>query len=427
MKIQWINHAGFLLESGQIKLVCDPWIEGTAFDNGWKLLSPTLFSYEDFKDVTHIWFSHEHPDHFSPPNIKKIPPQYRSQITVLYQTTNDKKIVKFCRDAGFKEVIELPPSQWFEVGDDFKIMNQNDKDGDSWLAIRAEGLGLLNLNDVVAYRTDAQLMALNKQIGGIDVLFTQFSYANWVGNPSDVPYRQTCADEKIKAIEDQIRIFQPRYVVPFASFVWFCHAENYFVNDCANKIGDIHSWLSSQNVTSIVMYPNDEWTIGQPYDSEKAIKRYDADYQKIEQNPELLTSKNMDLGTLKASAAKYVEQLRKKNGSITQWKLKNPAKIYLTDINQAVHLTINGMTESSENKEDCDIAVSTAALGYCLKFDWGGGTLNVNARFEKPENGDFTNIENYFYIANLNNMGQTYTIQRIVKNGLRRLKEKMNV
>lgn len=427
MTIKWINHAGFLLESGQIKLVCDPWIEGTAFDNGWKLLSPTLFSYDDFKNVTHIWFSHEHPDHFSPPNIKKIPPQYRSQITVLYQTTDDKKIVKFCRDAGFKAIIELPPSQWFTVADDFLVMNQNDKDGDSWLAIRAEGLSLLNLNDVVAYRTDAQLTSLNKLIGGIDVLFTQFSYANWVGNPSDVAYRQTCADEKIKAIEDQIRIFQPRFVVPFASYVWFCHVENYYVNDCANKIGDIHTWLLSQDVESIVMYPNDEWTIGQTYDSEKAVNRYNADYKKIEENPELLNSKSIDFETLKASASKYVEQISKKNGNIIKWKLKKPAKIYLTDINQPVRLTLKGMTESNDWIDDCDIAVSSAALGYCLKFDWGGGTLNVNSRFEKPKNGDFINIENYFYIANLNNMGQNYTIKRIIENGLRRLKGKLNV
>lgn len=427
MTIKWINHAGFLLESNQIKLVCDPWIEGTAFDNGWKLLSSTLFTYADFENVTHIWFSHEHPDHFSPPNIKKIPPQYRSQITVLYQTTNDKKIVKFCQVAGFKEVIELPPSQWFTLANDFTIMNQNDKDGDSWLAIRAEGLSLLNLNDVVAYRTDAQLMYLNKLIGGIDILFTQFSYANWVGNPNDINYRQSCAEEKIKAIEDQIRIFQPRFIVPFASFVWFCHAENYYVNDCANKIGDIHKWLLNQQVESIVMYPNDEWTVGKPYNSEKAIAHYNIDYQTIEQNPELLTSKNMDLTTLKTLSTNYVQQLLKKNGLIIKWKLRNAAKIYLTDLNCAVYLTLKGMIDANEHKEDCDIAVSSAALGYCLKFDWGGGTLNVNARYEKPKNGQYSNIENYFYIANLNNMGQSYTIKRIVQNGLRRLKEKWGV
>jgi UDP-MurNAc hydroxylase len=425
MTIKWINHAGFLLESGAIKMVSDPWIEGTAFDNGWKLLAPTAFTYADFENVTHIWFSHEHPDHFSPPNIKKIPPSVRSQITVLYQTTEDKKIVKFCKDTGFKDVLELPPSQWFTVGEDFKVMNQNDKDGDSWLAIQAEGKCLLNLNDVVAYRTDAQLTILKQQIGVIDVLFTQFSYANWVGNRADTVYRQACADEKMKAIEDQLRIFQPHYLVPFASYVWFCHTENYFVNDKANKIGDVHHWLRDKKVESIVLYPNDEWVVGQPHDSEIAINRYNIHYQEIEQSPELITSKNLELKALKDLAAKYVEQISLKNAAITKLKLKNPAKIYLTDLKQTVDLSLNGMTETKDKLEDCDIAVSSAALGYCLKFDWGGGTLGINARFEKPKNGNYTNIENYFYIANLNNMGQRYSISRILKNGLRRLNEKV--
>ena len=171
MKIKWINHAGFLLESGNIKLISDPWIEGTAFDNGWKLLSPTLFDYNDFENVTHIWFSHEHPDHFSPANIKKIPLQFRAKITVIYQTTDDKKVVEFCRKAEFKEVIELPPSKWFALDTDFKVMNQNDRDGDSWLAIDTEGVSILNLNDVVSYQSDLELNRLKNQIGKIDVFF----------------------------------------------------------------------------------------------------------------------------------------------------------------------------------------------------------------------------------------------------------------
>jgi UDP-MurNAc hydroxylase len=424
MTIKWINHAGFQLKSGDISLVSDPWMEGTAFDNGWDLLSPTAFTYADFANVTHIWFSHEHPDHFSPANIKKIDPSVRSQITILYQTTDDKKVVKFCQNAGFKQVIELPPSEWFSLNDDVKVMNQNDKDGDSWLAIHAEGLRLLNLNDVVSYRTDAELTRLNTLIGGVDVLFTQFSYANWVGNPSDTAYRKACAAEKLQIMDEQISVFKPKYLIPFASYVWFCHAENYYVNDCANKIGDVHAWLSTKNTTSVVLYPNDEWQVGQPFDSQKAIDRYNADYQKTEVNPKLHNSPPIALAELKKMAGEYVQNITKKNDLIIYAKLKNPAKIYLVDLKQAVNLTLKGMNDADYAEENCDISVSTAALAYCLKFDWGGGTLNVNARFEKPAGGNFTHIENYFYIATLNNMGQRYSVQRLLANGLRRLGRK---
>jgi UDP-MurNAc hydroxylase len=426
MKIQWINHAGFLIESGSVRLVCDPWIEGTAFDNGWKLLSPTAFQYADFERVTHIWFSHEHPDHFSPMNIKKIAPEVRSQISVLYQTTDDKKVVEFCKKAGFKAVVELPPSKWYRVAPDFEVMNQNDKDGDSWLAIHTDGKKMFNMNDVVAYRTDSTLQRLGQLVGKIDVLFTQFSYASWVGNKTDLAMRQQCAQEKIADIEQQIRILQPQYVVPFASFVWFCHEENFYVNEGYNKVGDIHNMLSEKNVTSIVMYPNDVWTIGEAFDSEKAVKRYEADYERIAHHETLVQSQAVPMPELQTAAEKFVTQLRQKNGAILSFKLKQPAKIFFTDLQQTAQLTLQkGLETLDIPLDDCDIAVSSAALAYCFKFDWGGGTLNVNARFEKPRNGNFSNLENYFYIANLNNMGKRYTAWKIVENVARRMKEKL--
>ena len=84
LKLEWINHSSFLLEHGRVRLLCDPWIEGYVFDNNWAQLSPTKFSYADFARVTHLWFSHEHPDHFFPPNLEKIAPEIRRNITVLF-------------------------------------------------------------------------------------------------------------------------------------------------------------------------------------------------------------------------------------------------------------------------------------------------------------------------------------------------------
>ena len=427
MKIKWINHAGFLLESGNVKLVTDPWMEGTAFDNGWKLLSPTLFSYNDFETVTHIWFSHEHPDHFSPANIKKIPAHFRASITVFYQTTDDKKVVEFCRKAGFKQVIELPPSKWFVVNADFKVMNQNDRDGDSWLAINTEGVSILNLNDVVSYQSDVELSRLKRQIGDIDVLLTQFSYANWVGNRADTDFRKQCAKEKYTAAANQIRVLKPSYVIPFASYVWFCHVENYYMNHEANKVGDFHGWLNAQNVTSVVLYQNDEWTIGQPYDSENAIERYNTDYKKIENQPDLIPTQTVELDELKKLATKYVASISTKNSFVIKQKLKNPALIYLTDLQKTVQLSLNGLRDAAQNTEGVDISLTSAALAYCFKFEWGGATLTVNGRFEKPKHGNFNNIENYFYVANLNNMGKSYSLSRIAQNAGRRLREKLNV
>ena len=73
MKIIWVNHASFIFEHSNIRLICDPWLSGTAFNEGWHLLAETKFKLKDFSQITHIWISHEHPDHFSPATLKKIP------------------------------------------------------------------------------------------------------------------------------------------------------------------------------------------------------------------------------------------------------------------------------------------------------------------------------------------------------------------
>jgi L-ascorbate metabolism protein UlaG (beta-lactamase superfamily) len=121
MQIEFVNHASLILKSGEVRLLCDPWLEGRAFNDGWALLSPTKFAYDDFRDITHIWFSHEHPDHFSPACIKRISEEHRAQITVLFQETLDKKVVEFCRQLGFKDVLELPSGARYALAPDFHI------------------------------------------------------------------------------------------------------------------------------------------------------------------------------------------------------------------------------------------------------------------------------------------------------------------
>ena len=94
MRIEWVNHASYVLESGSVRLLCDPWLRGTAFHDAWALLAPTAFRAEDFASITHLWFSHEHPDHFRPGEVRAIPEAARRAITVIFQTTRDRKVVE---------------------------------------------------------------------------------------------------------------------------------------------------------------------------------------------------------------------------------------------------------------------------------------------------------------------------------------------
>lgn len=134
-KIFWVNHASSILEHDGVRLICDPWIEGTAFNNGWRLLSPTKFQYTDFAGISYIWFSHEHPDHFALPNLRKIPDEIRRRITVLFHFTKDKRVLNVCKSLGFSTQ-ELPESQWVRVANLDLLCGRNEEI-DSWIGMKA--------------------------------------------------------------------------------------------------------------------------------------------------------------------------------------------------------------------------------------------------------------------------------------------------
>ena len=63
-------------------------------------------------------------------------------------------------------------------------------------------------------------------------------------------------------MQTQVSAFAPRYVIPFASFVWFCHEENFHMNDSVNRIDDVETFLRNEtNATPVVLYPGDTWQV----------------------------------------------------------------------------------------------------------------------------------------------------------------------
>ena len=96
--VQFINHASFKVNFENITLLTDPWYQGDSFHKGWNLLieqsKDEIVSI--LKNVTHIWISHEHPDHFSINffnNYKEI--IQNQKIIILFQETRDNRVKKF--------------------------------------------------------------------------------------------------------------------------------------------------------------------------------------------------------------------------------------------------------------------------------------------------------------------------------------------
>ncbi|MEQ9423186.1 MAG: MBL fold metallo-hydrolase [Cyclobacteriaceae bacterium] len=407
MLIEFVNHASFVVHYEDVHLICDPWLSGAAFHNGWNHLCETQFD-PSFDGITHIWFSHEHPDHFSPSDIKRIPESIRENITILYQETIDKKVIDFCSKMNFKTIIEMTQDVEYNLNDDISILCNPYTEGDSYLVVRAQGTSLLNLNDcIIESKKDCN--EIKQKIGNIDILFTQFGYANRIGNTSDTYERIKASQEKLKRIQYQAEVFQPKYIVPFASYVYFSHEENSYMNDAINTSNVVYKFIEKNtNAIPIIMYPRTNWDTSVKKDSTECLQKYESDYASIG-NRIYHKAKVIPEKDLIELSRDYVNRLHKKNPKGRQFIKKQKSRIYLNDHDRTY--TLNGklgLMADTGHPSKCDISLSSEVLSYLLKFEWGGDTMNINGRFQVPEDGDYANFRFFNTVSSMNNRGEVF-------------------
>ena len=271
--ITFVNHASVIFSHKNIRLMTDPWIFGNAFNNGWNLLSESKFTIEDFDKITHIWFSHEHPDHFHPLVLKTIPENFRKKITVLFQYTLDHRVAKKCKELKFKQIIEMKPDELVKLDNEFEIKCVPNGTYDSWFYAKINGKKILNINDCMVDSV-SQANIIKNIVDSVDILLTQFGYASWVGDPDDVELRKNASAEKLHRIQVQAKIFQPKFIIPFASFVRFSHIDNSYMNDQMNKIRNVESFiLDNTDSIPIILYPGDNWSGDKKIDN-SIIEKY---------------------------------------------------------------------------------------------------------------------------------------------------------
>lgn len=402
----WLNHAAFLLEDRDLRLVCDPWLTGTAFNRGWRLISPSRFEPDDFRGVTHLWFSHQHPDHFSPADLRAIPPEIRRTIAVLYHETIDKKVVRFCKGLGFADAIELRNDVWHDLTPAVRILCNAWSDRDSWLAIQTPEATILNLNDCVV-DTPELAKHIADRVPNVDVLLTQFSFANWAGNPEDVAFRRAQAREKLQRIGLQCAAIAPRYVVPFASFVYFCHEENFYHNAEMNRVRDVAAFVQNDlGRMPVVLYPGDRWHLGASHDWHEAASRYDKDYERCIAAGPRESSRPVARAALDRAAVEFLRRIKKRN-PLLPFLPRMSATIELRDEHRRVRLTLDGMQDTHDEP---DICMSAESLLFALRAPWGSNALGVNGRYTEPRPGSAKRFFNLFRAADLNDHGRGFDV-----------------
>ncbi|MEM9520188.1 MAG: MBL fold metallo-hydrolase [Actinomycetota bacterium] len=386
--ITMVGHASVVIEAADIVLWTDPWLVSRAFNNSWAIHPAPTIDDELRERVTHIWISHEHPDHFNVPTLKQLAPTMAKQVEVVMQAHPEQGPVTFLRAQGFS-VTELEPGHPSAVGavtlTSYPIGHE-----DAALMVESNGWTILNLNDCKP--TKGEMRRLLGAHGPVDVLLDQFSGAGWNGNPGDAERKRAQAERVRSTLAFHLDEIDPVWFVPFASFVRFEHAENTHVAEERITVADTVARHADRNVA--VLAPGDRWTIDDDWDgTTAALARYAAaDAEPFTPATNEPVSPSAIIDAAKAFAAGLSERYQ-----TTVLRRVRPTRFVVSDgTDTVVDLTVIPGTGIAvdDTRASTTVHLSSQAAHDAFARRWGMSTLLISGRFtiDGPE-APFTQLK----------------------------------
>lgn len=412
MQIEFVNHASVLITEGEIALLTDPWYSGSAFHKGWSLLVETPDDEVDrlLDRVSHIWLSHEHPDHFSIKFFKTHGQKIRDRgIAFYFQKIADQRVAGFIRGQGIA-LHEMTFGRPYDIGG-VTLTCLKDDWYDSLVSIKSADQHILNLNDC-HIDDDKRARQILDQAGPCDVLLTQFSYAAWKGGPDNKAWREEAAAAKLDNIEVQARLLKPRVVIPFASFVSFSNARNAYLNDAINTPHDVLERFDGADFDIQVMKPGDVFTGEVSADMTRdALSFWDRAYAAAEvQTLQEFESKSAEV--LAEEFDRYIARVHANNSRLTMRiaqkispiRVFEPIVVECDDLGKRFRIdVVQGVF--AETSDAPDLKMHSESLWFVFHNTFGFDTLTVNGCLEEMREGGFSRAAKSISIEILNNLG----------------------
>lgn len=412
-RIEFINHASVLLSDAKSGLLSDPWFFGEAFHQGWSLLVETPASeiHRILDRTTHIWISHEHPDHFSPPFFKQYLDRIRERgITILFQKTRDGRLASFLRGLEIP-VVELADGQPYVVNPNFSVRIVRSDLYDSALLAEIAGLRIFNLNDCPLHDKEV-LIRFAQKYGQCDVLLTQFSYAAWKGGKEDIEWRKKAARHKLAAMHRQINALAPKACILFASFVRFSNRLNSYMNDAVNHPDYVLAEQARTPARLIFMAPGENQPLDQLSQDPASLDFWRQRYASLPGQSLTSYPDNESTDTLINHFRQYQARLYRDNNRFLLHAARRllpihpfaSTTVHLINLDVTLRIELLGNIEPVSSTQ-ADIALHASSLAYIFQHQFGFDTLFVNGCFEETSSGGFERFAKCFAIGNLNASG----------------------
>lgn len=425
-RLTFLNHAGFIVEDETSLLICDPWLEGSAFNGGWSLVDSSTSNFEvhtycrDSRKQPFIWYSHEHSDHFNVKFLRGFVDEF-PEVEVLFQKTIDRRVVAFLSSLGVR-VVEVDESP-FHMSPNLKISVFPFGGSDSFCFVEVHGRTILNLNDC-SVNTPVELETVDRRLprrhGRIDIMMTQFGYASWVGNEEDWQTREKYAAEILDRMIDQVSFFSPENVVPFASFVKFSLPDNEYLNDHQNTIGRAHELLLESGMDSrpLILSPwqsIDLMTLAEldvERENQRALLAW-SEAEKSYRAPEF-AERRCTTEQIFDAASKYRSTLNRTflflPLLLEVLRIRRPSLVWVADLDLAFLLSFRSIAAMSDvARVDCDVEVKSSVLVETLSKEYGADSLSVNGLFREVRPDSRIGFFSLFDFQRLARLGYGYT------------------
>jgi len=210
-QVEYLNHASVLLELGEVRLLSDPWYEGTAFSGGWGLSYAEPEAYRRASRATHLWISHWHSDHLHAATLRELARRSPGLVVLANESANFSMGERL-RGLGFSRVIPFPEREPIDLGGGVRVVRYPAAGIDNMLHVRAGGWSLLNYNDCNLPRSAARRLA--RRMGPVDLMLTNYNHAGKLMDREDDSARKRTF---LRGMLGAVEAVGPRWVVPFAS------------------------------------------------------------------------------------------------------------------------------------------------------------------------------------------------------------------
>jgi hypothetical protein len=183
-KLKTLGHASIALyrDGDAPLLLTDPWLIGSVYWRSWWLQNyPGEDDLAWLAGAANVYVTHEHPDHFHTPSIRRL----GKQPLYLFPALPETGFVAYLRDRGFRTEI-MPAAAWRPLSGGVSLLSLPLWNDDSLLLVDTPSALILNFNDAKPPPpVVAAVRRLADRIGKPRILLASYSPASLVNSFRD--------------------------------------------------------------------------------------------------------------------------------------------------------------------------------------------------------------------------------------------------